>query len=367
MRIAVWNTAFLGDAVLTLPLLLTLRRAYPGAELDFYVRRGFAELFAGHSAIDRVYAYDKRGGERGLRAILAYGEKLRARRYDLWISAHNSLRSAFMAGQSRAEERLGYAAPRLCRLFYTRTAARRFPELHEVDRLLQLARALGISDCAGWPELEPPPPLRARAGEFFRGHRQRPVLGLHPGSVWPTKRWPVKYFARLGLTALEKGARLALFAGPGEEATAAELLHLVRLGAARSYRVLSGAFYSGKNAPDKNRVEEADILDFSGCLALPELAAFIAELDCYLGNDSGPMHLAWAQRIPVVAVFGPTTPDLGFAPRGELSGVAEVKDLPCRPCGLHGPRLCPRKHHLCMRALRPERVWPEVERRLWKL
>jgi heptosyltransferase-2 len=271
-----------------------------------------------------------------------------------------------MAGLSRAEERVGYAAPRLCRLFYTRTAARRFQDLHEVDRLLQLARALGVNDCVTWPELELPLALRLRAGDFFRRSGKRPVLGLHPGSVWATKRWPVEYFARLGIMALEKGARLALFAGPGEEEATEELLRLVRLGTGHPYKVLAGSSYRGGKKPEAGRAEEADILDFSACLTLPELAAFIAELDCYLSNDSGPMHLAWAQRTPLVAIFGPTTPALGFAPRGELSVVAELKELPCRPCGLHGPRNCPQKHHRCMRALHPEQVWPEAERLLWR-
>ena len=89
-RIAVWNTAFLGDAVLTLPLIQTLADAFPGAEVDFYVRRGFASLFEAHPSIHAVYEYDKRriSGNNRLSALLKTGRALGGRRYDVWIGAH---------------------------------------------------------------------------------------------------------------------------------------------------------------------------------------------------------------------------------------------------------------------------------------
>lgn len=339
-RIAVWNTAFLGDAVLTLPLLQTLRRAWPQARLDFYVRRGLAGLFEEHNALSAVYEYDKRQEGAGLRAALdysrAYAETLRRRRYDLWVSAHRSLRSAWLARSSRAPVRVGYASPFFNRFFYTLVVPRAFPGPHETERLLGLAAGLGLKDLSLWPEIMLPEEARAKAGRFFSG-LARPALGLHPGSVWATKRWPAEYFAGLARCALRQGAAILLFAGPGEEATAQAVLKLL---------------------PDKG------VYDLSGRLSLAELAAFIAELDCYVGNDSGPMHLAWAQHVPVAAFFGPTTPTLGFAPLGEQAAVLEAGALACRPCGRHGPARCPKGHHDCMRRLTPELAWPKVEQLL---
>ena len=88
-RIAVWNTAFLGDAVLTLPLIQTLADAFPGSEIDFYVRRGLASLFEAHPALHAVYEYDKRriAGNNRLSALLKSGRILGGRRYDIWIGA----------------------------------------------------------------------------------------------------------------------------------------------------------------------------------------------------------------------------------------------------------------------------------------
>ena len=103
-RIAVWNTAFLGDAVLTLPLIQTLADAFPGSEIDFYVRRGLASLFEAHPALHAVYEYDKRriAGNNRLSALLKSGRILGGRRYDIWIGAHPSPRSALLARLSGA-------------------------------------------------------------------------------------------------------------------------------------------------------------------------------------------------------------------------------------------------------------------------
>ena len=94
-----------------------------------------------------------------------------------------------------------------------------------------------------------------------------------------------------------------------------------------------------------------------------ELAACLRFLDVYVSNDSGPMHLAWIQDVPLVALFGPTTRALGFFPRGPASRVLEL-DLPCRPCGLHGGKRCPLGTHACLRDLAPETVWRAVREAL---
>jgi len=96
--------------------------------------------------------------------------------------------------------------------------------------------------------------------------------------------------------------------------------------------------------------------NLAGAFDLPTLAACLGRLDAYLCNDSGPMHLAWIQRVPVLALFGPTVPGQGFAPRGDQARVLETS-LPCRPCGLHGGRRCRRGDLACLTAITPEQVW----------
>jgi heptosyltransferase-2 len=343
MRIAVWNTAFLGDAVLTLPLIRSLRLRFPEAETHFYVRGGLEDLFRPHPDLNAVFGYAKDG--RFSDGLITQARRAAARRYDLWISAHGSFRSGLIAALAGADERIGYAGPVWNKVLYTKTVDRRFEEMHEIDRLLELLRPLGDGPRADWPEIALDP-ASARNAEEWLTRLTGPVLGMHPGSVWATKRWPAEYYAEVGARALAHGASVLLFAGKGEEAVS------------QAVRALIADKPGGRAAEKQGRLH-----DFGGRLSLPELAAFLGRLSCYLGNDSGPMHLAWAQRRPVTAVFGPTVEKLGFFPRGKDTSVIE-KDLPCRPCGLHGPAACPLRHHRCMRDIRPDEVWDNVRPKL---
>lgn len=350
-RIAVWNTAFLGDAVLTLPLIQTLAEAFPGSEIDFYVRRGFGSLFESHPALHAVYEYDKRraAGNSRLSALLKSGRILGGRRYDIWIGAHPSPRSALLARLSGAPLRIGYSSGPIAALCYNRRVPRRFSELHEIERLLELLNPLLPFDAPRrhWPELVLPPAAVDKARAFRDALGQSTLaqdapsrlLGLHPGSVWGTKRWLPSGFAEVARRAAAKGAHVLVFAGPGEEGVAREVISLSGL-------------------------EGSPLLhDLSCALSLPELAAYLGLLDCYVSNDSGPMHLAWAQRTPVTALFGPTVQGLGFFPRGESASVFEAQ-VECRPCGRHGPQRCPKGHHRCMADIDLEAVWRDVAGKL---
>ncbi|MHC1699403.1 MAG: lipopolysaccharide heptosyltransferase II [Humidesulfovibrio sp.] len=333
-RIGIWQTAFLGDAVLTLPLIQALKARFPAAELHLFVRAGVESLFSAQRELASVRPFAKRGAQKGVLAACRLGRELAREGFDLWISPHTSLRSALVAKSVGAGMRIGYSRPCWNHLAYTHLVDRRFDELHEVERLMQLALPLGLEPVAPAPRLDLPPEASARAGAVFAALPQGPVLGLHPGSTWPTKCWPEEYFADIARRALAAGAVVLLFAGPGEEALAARI---------------ATAAQSGDNTSGR-------LVNLAGQLDIPALAACLGRLDACLTNDSGPMHLAWVQDTPLVALFGPTVRQLGFFPRGRNSRVLEMS-LDCRPCGLHGHKACPQKHHACMRDITPDRVW----------
>jgi len=339
-KIGVWQTAFLGDAVLTLPLLENLALAYPGAEIDFWIRSGLGPLFSAVPYISNVREFDKRGRQKGPASALSLGREIAGMKYDLWISAHTSFRSGVIARASKIPLRIGYDKPWYNRLFYHRVVDRAFNRLEEIERLLQLLRPLNIRPTVDRPRLVLPEDSTARAEEFFAARVRGPVLGIHPGSVWPTKRWPAEYFSRIIETAANQGIQVVIFAGPGETGLAEEIIQDANIPA------------------DSNAV-----FNLAGKLSLPDLAAYIAKVSCYLSNDSGPMHLAWTQGVPLAAVFGPTVRSLGFYPRGEDSTVLEM-DLDCRPCGLHGSRKCPRGDHRCMTGITPDMVWETIRSKI---
>lgn len=342
-RIAVWNTAFLGDAILTLPLIQSIKKAYPDAFLDFYVRAGLEPIFSAHPAIGRVHGVHKKGLSLG--ATLSLMKTIRKGNYSAWVTAHTSFRSGFVAYRSRAKLKIGYKETPLSFLWFDKRVSRSFEDKDEVERLLELLKALDIEAESSWPEIYLPQKPKLDADVFFKELRKgkNPVLGVHPGSVWPTKRWPAEYFGQIGCQALEKGAEIVVFAGPGEEDMGRAVIDFI------------------KKRTDEDQHKK--IHNLSGSLSLTELAAYISKLDLYLTNDSGPMHLAWAQRVPVTALFGPTVKELGFFPRGDKAKVFQI-NLPCRPCGLHGHKSCPNSHHDCMVKLSPKMVWPDVDAKL---
>ncbi|GHV51174.1 heptosyltransferase [Deltaproteobacteria bacterium] len=347
-KIGVWNTAFLGDAILTLPLLQTLRNAYPQAEIDFWVRKGAGSLFASHPALNHVYEYDKRGADKGFVHLCRLGRALRRARYNLWIGAHASIRSALLACLGGAQMRIGYSAPLCNALFYTHRVPRRFAELEEIERLHQLLSPLALPEqvLSSWPEIVLPGEAHNAAKQFWEqigANGDVPVMGIHPGSTWGTKRWPAEFFADIAARAANEGVRVLLFADSGETALAKKVENL-----------------AWEKMPPAAR---ENIFNLAGKLSLTVLAAYLGRLTVYLTNDSGPMHLAWAQKTPVTALFGPTARRLGFYPRGETATVMELP-LPCRPCGLHGPQTCPLGSHECMRGISPEAVWSDVEKKL---
>ncbi len=353
-KIAVWNTAFLGDAVLTLPLLRVLKTAFPDASMDFYVRSGLAPLFAAQPELNAVHGVRKRGG--GIGGLVELCAGIRKQGYDVFVNAHPSPRSALVARMSGAPVRIGYSGL-LRRLACTDTVPRRFGEMDEIERLLQLApplfsrfdtpppKGFALENLCSewhWPHLALQKEAEQRAEALFSQFEGRPTVGLHPGSVWATKRWTPSGFALVAKRAAAAGAEVLLFAGPGEEGIAREVAVMAELS------------------------QSARLHDLSGALSLPELAACLSRLSVYVSNDSGPLHIAWSQHVPVVAMFGPTVRDFGFYPRGRDARVFELKEdtLACRPCGLHGARTCPQGHHRCMTDIDPEAVWKAVEEKL---
>ena len=352
MRIAVWNTAFLGDSVLTVPLIRVLKAAYPDAEIDYYVRGGLASLYENQPAITRVFSCDKRGSDKGLGATLRLAREIRERGYDIWVSPHLSLRSSYMAWASGAKVRVGYSEAVLSSLAYTVRTSRRFGEIPEVERLLELARALGVpqelreDESLCWPEFVLPQSAHDEAERLLAGLPAGPTIGLHPGSVWPTKRWTPEGFAHVARRALAAGVNVVLFAGPGESDAAEKIRRFV------GQEGQGGAGAQGY------------FLDLAGRTSLLSMSAVMARLDLLVANDSGPMHRCWSLHTPVTGVFGPTALSVGFGPRGPNASVVQI-DVPCRPCGLHGHKVCPKRHFRCMKDLDPEDVWLDVESKLF--
>jgi heptosyltransferase-2 len=311
------QTAFLGDVVLTTPLLSRLAERH--GPVDVVTTPAAATLLETHPAVRSVIRYDKHGAGKGWRGFGKVASELRARRYASVYLPHRSVRSALLAMVSGAPERVGFADSAAA-ITYTRRVPRP-REGHEVERLLTLA---GSSESTPNVTLALSPPDYAAADHWLAAHGVSPgFIALAPGSIWGTKRWP--YYAELagGLD------RPCVVVGGAEDRPLAEAIV-----AAAPGRAVSAA----------------------GELDLRASAALIQRAAALVTNDSAPLHLATAVGTPIVALFGPTVPGFGFGPRRLGDVTLGCDRLACRPCSKHGPPVCPLGHHRCMRDLTVETV-----------
>jgi len=311
------QTSFLGDMVLTTPLIAYLAERGP---VDVVSTPAASALLANHPAVRERIVYDKRRSDAGLGGFLSMAARLRAKKYDAAYLAQGSARSGALVLAARIGERVGFATS-AGRAFYTSRIAP-IDNMHHAARLL----SLGTRD-----------PLRAQSRDVLRprlypGAAERDavdnVLGsaanerlfaLAPGSVWATKRWP--YFPALARELGDEG-RVVVVGAEGDRALAEEIL-------AAAPRAI----------------------DATGKLSLLASAELIGRSAVLVTNDSSPLHLASAMNTPTVAVFGPTVPEFGFGPLAERTAVAGLDGLACRPCDRHGPQRCPLGHWRCMREI----------------
>jgi heptosyltransferase-2 len=324
------QTAFLGDVVLTTPLLRALRRAHPERALHVVATPLGAAVLAGHPAIDVLHPYAKRGRERGLRGLLRLARRLRSERFGIAVAAQRSARTGLLVRASGAELRVGFASSAGAWALTHRVPW--LPARHAVHRYLALAAPAGADAQADpTPSLAVLPEAAAKVSAALHEDGvadQAALLALAPGSTWGTKRWTPEGFATVAVAAPERGLHPVLVGSPDERGLCQEVSALAGGGIAN---------LAGRTGP-------------------PELTALLARARALVTNDSGPGHVASAVGTPVVTVFGPTVPAFGYTAWGARNRVVEHAGLACRPCSSHGPQVCPLGHHRCMREIVPADV-----------
>jgi heptosyltransferase-2 len=309
------QTSFLGDVILTTPLVATLAERGP---VDVITTPAAAPLLANHPAVRTVLAYDKRGADRGAGGMWRLAARLRAARYEAAYLAQGSHRSGALAWMAGIGRRVGFDTS-AGRFWYTERVRHR-GDRHHAERLWRLATGDDADAPGGLrPRLYPGDADHAAAARFLDAAGGAPVVALAPGSIWGTKRWP--HFPALA-SALASDAHLVVLGSGADVPFAAEIT---------------------------SAAGRARVTDVTGRLSLLGAAALLARCAALVTNDSAPLHLASAMATPTVAVFGPTVPAFGFGPLAPRHRVMEMTGLDCRPCHAHGPATCPLGHFKCMR------------------
>jgi heptosyltransferase-2 len=338
-KVLVVQTSFLGDTILTLPLCSEIKRRFPETELSILCSPQSAELLCDYPDIDEVIVDDKKRADKGWGGLWRKANCLNRKGFTMAVCPHKSLRSALLPFLARIPRRIGFRQSRGWYLFHVRV--HRDGSSHDVERNLSILRAFDISveDCRRKVELPVNSCAEERIERLFRSlaiDTAKPIVGINPGSVWPTKRWAAESFARLiDLLKVEIDCEVVLFGGPEDAETVAQI----------------------------QQAAGARVVSLAGKTSLRELPAALSRCRVFVSNDSGPMHIAVARGVPVAAIFCATTPALGFYPYSSRAVVVE-KELSCRPCGLHGGRRCPLGTADCIRLIRPEAVLAAIKQLL---
>ncbi|HEY2852699.1 MAG TPA: lipopolysaccharide heptosyltransferase II [Gemmatimonadaceae bacterium] len=322
-RALIVQTSFIGDTVLTTPLIARLAGR---ATVDVVATPTSAPLLENNPSIDQLIVYDKRGADRGVSGFVRLGSRLRQRRYNRAYLAQGSLRSAALVLAAGIRERVGFQTSAGRRLYTERVPY--IENDHHAARLLRLAG--GTNGSLPRPRVYPGAAEREAVDALLRGAAalDAPFIALAPGSVWATKRWP--HYADL---AKELGERLVIVGSGADRELAAQIVSDVG----------------------------ARAIDATGQLSLLASAELIGRASVLVTNDSAPLHLASAMQTPTVAIFGPTVPEFGFGPLAPRSIVLGLGTLACRPCDRHGPQRCPLGHWRCMREITPRQVATAVQ------
>jgi len=306
----------LGDVVLTTPLLRALHRAYPGTRVTMVTKSAWAPLFEHHP---HVAAVESLSPTVPLRTL---ARRLQATAWDHRLDLHGSLRSHILRRLVGGRWRT-WRKPRLKRALrvWGGVDVGRIPPV--AHQYFATVRALGVVPDGGPAEIRPSPGAEVQAAALAPPTR---FAALAAGAAHATKRWPAAHWDRL--------ARLLAAGGVPTVAVGTR----------------------DDPAPESATVDARGI-------GLGPTAALLGRAAVTVANDSGLMHLAAAVGVPVVALFGPTDPALGYGPY-EATATVLHRDLPCRPCSVYGGAHCPLRHHRCMIDLMPDTVADAVQARL---
>jgi heptosyltransferase-2 len=321
--ILIVSFSHIGDAVLSTAVIHPLQRQFPNAKISIMLGPKAWEILWGDIRLNEIIIYDNRGQHAEIKEKIRLTKEIKAKKFDLIIDLRDSFWSRFMGGKR-------WGMPSIKR--FDRT----YNELHAVDRYLNVLHNHGIDETGGIPEIMLLDYEKQEAIDFLNKHQiksNRTIIGIHPGGSWQYKLWKLDRFANLGDIVSERyDAKVLVFAGPDE-------------------KELQDQLY------ERMRYKPILVKD----IGLRKLAALIQQCDLYIGNDTGPMHIASAVGTRVLSIFGSTNANRS-GPYGNGNVVISTK-IDCSPChpGRH-PGGCRRVSCLAMDSISLRQVSDVVGR-----
>ena len=358
-RFLIIQTAFIGDVILATVLIEKLYADFPGAKIDFLLRKGNEGLLFNHPYLNEVLIWNKK--ENKTKNLFEIIKIIQKNKYDKVINVQRFFSTGLLTALSKAKEKIGFNKNPLSFLFDIKVKhviGTKENPVHEVQRNLSLIKHF-TSDKPATVKLYPSEKDYNKAQKIVNGewsimnrqtsnvnnesssvNRGKPetenrkpethnYICIAPTSVWFTKQYPKEKWIEF-LQQLSNEIKIFLIGASSDKFLCDEI---------------------------KNALQGKSIINLCGELSFLESAALMQNAKMNYVNDSAPMHIASAMNAPVAAVFCSTVTWFGYTPLSDRSFVVE-KDEPlyCRPCTTHGRRACPEKHFKCALDIKKEQL-----------
>ena len=311
-QILIVQTAFIGDVILATALVEKLHEHFPAAKIDFLLRKGNEGLLINHPKLREVHVWDKKGGK--YKNLFRLIRTIRKTRYDVLINVQRFANTGLLTALSGAKVKIGFDKNPFSWGFTKKIKHRIEEGVHETERNNDLIVEL-TDKLVSKPALYPSQQDLEQVAQY----KTAPYLCMAPASVWFTKQFPKEKWIEL-IKAIPSEDKIYLIGAPGDSSLCQEILT-----------------ESGRD----------NVYNLCGQLSLLQSAALIKDAVINYVNDSAPMHLASAMNARTCAIYCSTIPGFGFGPLSDFAELAEVDNLDCRPCGLHGFKECPEGHFKC--------------------
>jgi heptosyltransferase II len=332
-KFLVIQTAFIGDAILTLPMIQKLKEKTQQCEIHVLTIPSTSEIFSASPYVSRVIVIDKKGKHKSFNSLLKFIKELKKNNYNRIYSPHRSFRSTFITMMLGVKETFGFSNTSLRHVYKNLIEYR--TDHHEVQRNLDLINFGYKND--EWkisPEIRASNTIKEKIIDFVKSnHIKKDLAVIAPGSVWNTKKYPAENFEEI-ISYLIKKDFFVLLIGSEKEKNLCEKISLK---------------FNGS------------VVSAAGIFSLIETVELLKKARILISNDSAPTHLGMCADIPVLTIYCSTVPEFGFYPYNKRSQYVSYDNLSCKPCGIHGYGGCPLKHFACGNKLNSGVVISKIE------
>lgn len=333
-KILVFRLSSIGDIVLTTALLRCLRNTYPDAQIDFVVKKQFADILKCVPFISRVIEVDSKLGFQGLKAVR---NQLRNEKYDVALDIHKNWRSMFVCNTIGAKNVFRFNKHVFRRWVLTTFHKDIYQEVRPVYlRFIDTAKPIDVAPDGKYTELVVPNTIQQTVDAMFLEQGislEKKIIALCPGASFSNKQWQPEKFAELASRIKKELGMQIILLGGKKEADICETI-----------------------------TKESGAVSFAGKFDLSQSIAALNRVCVTVANDTGMLHVSEALGKPVVGIYGPTAFQFGYFPILPQSRVVQINDLPCRPCTKMGMNHCSQKHFKCMNDIDVEMVFSAIKK-----